>query len=166
MPLDTLENTLAHELADLLSAENQFAKALQQVAKAADSEAVRQMALTHLEETKQQAENLKQAFAALGQKPEKGLVCKGAAGIVEENSSTLKEEKPKGALKDLALISGSLRVEHYEIAGYTAALSVAKAVGNKAVVKILQTNLKQEQETAKKLQAASPQLLQTAQGSA
>ncbi len=166
MPLDTLENMLAHEMADLLSAENQFAKVLQQVAKAADSDTVRQMALAHLEETKQHAENLKQAFTALGQKPEKGVVCKAAAGIVEENSSTLKEEKPKGALKDLALIGGSLRVEHYEIAGYTAALSIAKAVGSKAVVKLLQANLKQELETAKKLQAATPQFLQAAGGSA
>src|SRR4028119_87852 len=106
MPLDTLENTLAHELSDLYSAEQQFAKALQQVVKAASSEAVRQMAQEHLEETKQQAENVKQALALLGQKPERGLVCKGAQGIVEENTSTLKEEKPKGALKDLALVGG------------------------------------------------------------
>lgn len=166
MPLDTLENMLAHEMADLLSAENQFAKALQQVVKAADSEDVRQMAQTHLEETKQQAENLKQAFAALGQKPERGLVCKAAAGIVEENSSTLKEEKPKGAFKDLALISGSLRVEHYEIAGYSAAIAIAKVVGNKQVTQILQANLKQEQATAKKLEAAAPQLLQVAKARA
>jgi ferritin-like metal-binding protein YciE len=117
MPLDTLDGMLAHELSDLLSAENQFAKALAQTAKAADSEQVRQLAQEHLEETKQQAENLKQAFSILGQKPEKGLVCKGAQGIVEENSSTLKEEKPKGVMKDLALIGGNLRVEHYEDRG-------------------------------------------------
>jgi ferritin-like metal-binding protein YciE len=161
MPLDTLENTLHHELSDLLSAENQFAKALKQVIKAADGDTVRQLAQTHLEETLQHAENLKQAFAALGKKPEK-LVCKGAQGIVEENDSTLKEEKPQGALKDIAIVGGSLRVEHYEIAGYSAAIATAKALGQRQVVTLLQANLKQEQATAKKLEAAGQELLKSA----
>src|SRR4028118_2141713 len=81
MPLDTLENVLAHELSDLLSAENQIAKALGQVAKAADSDQVRQMAEQHREETQQQIDKPKQASSVMGQKPEK-MVCKGAQGIV------------------------------------------------------------------------------------
>ncbi|HEX8234578.1 MAG TPA: ferritin-like domain-containing protein [Abditibacteriaceae bacterium] len=166
MPLDTLDGMLAHELSDLLSAENQFAKALQQTVKAADSEQVRQMAQEHLEETKQQAENLKQAFSILGQKPEKGMVCKGAQGIIEENNTTLKEEKPKGVMKDLALIGGNLRAEHYEIAGYTKAVAIAKALGQKEVVKILRDNLAQEKATAKKLEAATPEFLKQAQAAA
>ena len=72
MPLDTLENTLAHELSDLYSAENQFAKALQQTVKNADSAAVKQMAQEHHAETLAQIENLKKAFISLGQKPERG----------------------------------------------------------------------------------------------
>ncbi|HEX8834817.1 MAG TPA: ferritin-like domain-containing protein [Abditibacteriaceae bacterium] len=159
MPLDTLENTLTHELSDLLSAENQFAKALLTVAKNADSDEVRVMAQEHHAETLQQIDNLKQAFTILGSKPERGLVCKAAQGLVEENSSTLKEEKPKGAIKDVVLLGGSLRIEHYEIAGYTAAISLAKSLGQKEVVRILQTNLAQEKATAKKVEAATPALL-------
>ncbi len=166
MPLDTLENTLTHELSDLLSAENQFSKALKQVIKAADSAAVKQMAEQHLRETEQQIENLKQAFSKLEQKPERGLVCKGAQGIVEEANSTLKEEKPKGALKDLALIGGSLRIEHYEIAGYRAAVATARALGEREVVKLLQANLKQEEATAKKLEAGAQEILKSATSSA
>jgi ferritin-like metal-binding protein YciE len=162
MPLDTLENTLTHELSDLLSAENQIAKALQVVAKNADSPQVKQMAEQHHQETVGQIENLKQAFQILGSKPERGMVCKGAQGIVEENNSTLKEEKPKGAIKDVALVAGSLRIEHYEIAGYTSAIALAKTLGKREVVQLLQTNLKQEQETARKLQAAAPELLKMA----
>jgi ferritin-like metal-binding protein YciE len=161
MPLDTLENVLAHELSDLLSAENQIAKALGQVAKAADSDQVRQMAEQHREETQQQIDNLKQAFSVLGQKPEK-MVCKGAQGIVEENNTTLKEEKPKGALKDVALLAGSLRIEHYEVAGYTSAIATAKALGRREVVQLLQANLKQEKDTAKKVEAAASEILKSA----
>lgn len=159
MTLDTLRNTLIHEMSDLLSAETQFAKALTQVAKAADGDTVRQLAEEHLQQTQQQAENLKEAFSKLGEKPEKGVVCKGAQGIVTENNETIKEEKPKGQLKDLALMGGCLRVEHYEIAAYTAAIGVAKALGEKEVSQILDGNLKQEKETAKKLQDGANALL-------
>ena len=162
MPLDTLENTLAHELSDLHSAKNQFAKALQQTVKNADSAAVKQMAQEHHAETLAQIENLKKAFVLLGQKPERGLVCKAAQGLVEEGSSTLKEEKPKGAIKDIILLGSSLRIEHYEIAGYTAAISLAKILGKRDVVALLQTNLKQGLATAKKLEVATTELLKSA----
>lgn len=165
MPLDTLENTLAHELSDLYSAENQFAKALQQTVKNADSAAVKQMAQEHHAETLAQIENLKKAFVSLGQKPERGLVCKAAQGLVEEGSSTLKEEKPKGAIKDTILLGSSLRIEHYEIAGYTAAISLAKSLGKREVVAFLQTNLKQELVTAKRIEAATTELLKSASAS-
>ncbi|MBV9470293.1 MAG: DUF892 family protein, partial [Abitibacteriaceae bacterium] len=114
-------------------------------------------------ETLQQIETLKQAFSVVGQKPER-VTCKAAQGLVEENSSTLKEEKPKGAFKDIALVGGCLRVEHYEIAGYTAAIAVARALGQREVVQLLTQILKQEQATAKKLEAAAPPLLQAAKG--
>jgi ferritin-like metal-binding protein YciE len=158
MPLDTLANVLTHELSDLYSAESQFAKALLQVAKNANSDEVRNMALEHHAETQSQIDNLKQAFASLGTKKE-SLVCKAAQGLVEENSSTLKEEKPKGVIKDVVLIAGCLRIEHYEIAGYSAAISLAKTVGNRQVVQLLQANLKQEKETARKLEAAGAQFI-------
>ena len=162
MPLDTLEETLAHELSDLYSAENQFAKALQQTVKNADSETVKNMAQEHHAETLAQIENLKQAFVSLGEKPERGLVCKAAQGLVEEGSSTLKEEKPKGLIKDTVLLGSSLRIEHYEIAGYTAAISLAKSLGKREVVALLQINLKQEQATAKRIEAATIELLKSA----
>jgi ferritin-like metal-binding protein YciE len=161
MSLDTLDDTLTHELSDLLSAENQFARALMQVARAADSDQVRQMAEEHFAETQGQIDNLKQAFSLLGEKPEK-MVCKGAQGIVEENNSTLKEEKPKGSIKDTVLIGGSLRIEHYEIAGYSSAIALAKALGKREVVRLLQMNLRQEQATARKLEQAATALLATA----
>jgi len=161
MSLDTLDELLTHELSDLLSAENQFARALMQVARAANSAIVREMAEEHFAETQGQIDNLKQAFAALDEKPEK-MVCKAAQGIVVENNSTLREEKPKGVVKDTVLIGGSLRIEHYEIAGYTSAIALAKALGKREVVQLLTLNLKQELATAKKLEQAAPVILASA----
>lgn len=158
MSLETLDDTLLHELSDLLSAEKQIAKALTKVKNSADSPQVKEMAAQHYEETQQQIENLNQAFSALGEKPEK-MVCKGAQGICEENDSTIKEEKPKGAIKDIALLSGSARIEHYEIAGYTSAIALSKALRKREVTQLLQANLKQEQAALKKAEALTTAIL-------
>ena len=162
MPLDTFENTLIHELSDLLSAEKQFAKALQTVAKNADSDVLRGLAEEHRAETVQQADTLMQAFTSLDSKPERGVVCDAAKGLVEEANGTLKEDKPKGVIKDVVLIGSCVRIEHYEIAGYSSAIALAKSLGKKEVVTILQGILKQEQETAKKLMDAGTALLKDA----
>jgi ferritin-like metal-binding protein YciE len=161
MSLDTLKATLKHEMSDLLSAEKQFASLLQKVAKNADSDVVKQMAEEHREQTLGHQENLQKAFEAMGEKPER-MTCKAAQGLVEEAVSTLNEEKPKGAIKDIVLLSGSLRVEHYEIAGYTSAIAAAKALGLRDVAALLSENLKQEKETAQKIVSAAPQFLQAA----
>jgi ferritin-like metal-binding protein YciE len=145
-------------MSDLLSAEQQFSKALTKVKNNAVDSGLKELAARHFDETQQHIENLRQAFEILGEKPEK-MVCKGAQGICEENDSTIKEEKPKGNIKDLVLLSGSIRVEHYEIAGYSAAIALAKALKKREVVQLLQANLKQEQATAKILESATNALL-------
>lgn len=162
MSLETLDDALLHEMSDLLSAEQQFAKALTKVKNNAAGEEVKKLAAQHYEETQQQIDNLKKAFEALGEKPEK-MVCKGAQGICEENDSIIKEEKPKGVVKDVALTSGGMRIEHYEIAGYNSAIALAKALKKREVVQLLQANLKQEKEAARKLESVASSLLSGAQ---
>lgn len=158
MSLETLDDVLKHEMSDLLSAELQFSKALTKVKNSADSEEVKQLAAQHYEETQGQIENLRQAFEVLGEKPEK-MVCKAAKGLCEEAESTLKEEKPKGQIKDVVLLASSLRIEQYEIAGYSSAITLSKALKKREVTQLLQANLKQEMATAKKLDGAASTLL-------
>lgn len=158
--MDTLENVLVHEMSDLLSAEQQFLKTLKKMARSADSDEVKQLANEHHDQTQQQIDTLKAAFSELGSKPEK-MVCKGAQGIAEENEGTIKDES-KGVLRDLALLSGGMRVEHYEIAGYTSAVAIARALKQTKVATLLQQILKQEKETAKMLEKTASELLKSA----
>lgn len=55
------------------------------------------------------------------------------------------------AILDLALIGAAQRVEHYEIAGYGCARTLAELSGEDKVAKILQETLDEEGETDKKL---------------
>ena len=80
-----LEELLTEQLQDLLHAENQLVKALPKMAKAANSEELRQAFEDHLEQTKGHVERLKQAFDLLEEKA-KTKPCKGMAGLVEEPS--------------------------------------------------------------------------------
>ena len=66
-------------------------------------------------------------------------------GIIEEGQEVMEEGKSKDdALADLALIGAAQRVEHYEIAGYTTAKSLAQQVHNSAVVQLLTKSLGEE----------------------
>ena len=82
-------------------------------------------------------------------------------GIVAEAKEAIESEE-KGAVKDLQLIGGSLRIEHYEIAGYTAVIALAKTLGEKDIAALLTETLKEEQNTGKLLLTHSKPLLKAA----
>jgi ferritin-like metal-binding protein YciE len=147
----SLQNVLIDELRDLYSAENQLVKALPKMAKAAVSPELKNLFTTHLEETKGHVERLKQAFEYLGKKAT-GEHCNGMEGLIEEGKDAIEKDE-EGATKDVCLIGAALRVEHYEIAGYTAVIAIAKTLGHKEVVGLLTETLIEEQEAGKKVLA-------------
>ncbi|HVV47311.1 MAG TPA: DUF892 family protein, partial [Bryobacteraceae bacterium] len=101
---EVLRELFAEEIQDLLSAENQILKALPQVIGAAESPALKSSLQTHLEETKNQVERLKEICGMVGVKA-RNKVCRGMAGLIEEGQEMIKESKGKeSAARDLALI--------------------------------------------------------------
>jgi ferritin-like metal-binding protein YciE len=63
------------------------------------------------------------------------------------------------------LIAAAQRVEHYEIAAYTSAISLAKALGLTSVVKTLSTTLGEKVATDAKLSKANESAIATTQKS-
>jgi ferritin-like metal-binding protein YciE len=147
----SLENLLIDELKDLYNAENQLVKALPKMAKGAESEDLKELFTAHLEETKGQVERLKQVFELLGKRPT-GKTCKAMQGLVEEGKEQLESDE-EGAAKDVGIAGAALRVEHYEIAGYTAVIAIAKALGQDEIVELLMENLNEEQTASEKVLA-------------
>lgn len=156
----SLESVLVDELKDLYNAENQLVKALPKMAKGASSPELKELFTEHLEETKGQVERLKQIFEMLGQKPT-GKVCKAMQGLVEEGKEQLENDE-EGATKDVCIAGAALRVEHYEIAGYTAAIAIAEALGHDEIVELLTENLNEEEEAGRKVQEQTEPLLEEA----
>lgn len=149
----SLQDVFIEELRDLYSAENQLVKALPKMAKATKTPSLKSAFTNHLEETKGQVERLKQAFQILGKKPT-GQHCNGMEGVIEEGKEAIESDE-EGTVKDVELIGGALRVEHYEIAGYTAAINIAKTLGQTEIASLLTANLAEEVAAGKLLLAES-----------
>ena len=156
----SLREVMIDELKDLYSAENQLIKALPKTAKATNSSELKQVFLTHLDETKNQVERLKQIFELLGKKPT-GKHCKGMEGAIDEVKEALEEDE-EGALFDAGVLGGAARVEHYEIAGYTSAIALAKQLGETEIVGLLTQTLSEELNASKLVQAVGKTILKQA----
>ena len=151
MSLGSMQELLVQQLKDLYSAEGQIVKALPKMAKGATNPELRKAFEKHLEETKAQQQRIEEIFESekLAGSP-RGHKCKGMEGLLEEGSEMLEEDGEENVL-DAGLIAAAQRVEHYEIAGYGTARTMAELLGMNKAAKLLEQSLKEEEATDKKL---------------
>ncbi len=147
--LNSLEDLLVQEIKDLYSAETQLLKALPKMAKAATNADLSEGFEVHLEETKVHVERLEEIAKILDATP-RGKSCKAMKGLIEEGSEALSEDGDD-SIRDLGIIVAAQKVEHYEIAGYGSARTLAEMLGLEEVVELLQMTLDEEGVTDKKL---------------
>jgi ferritin-like metal-binding protein YciE len=158
--LETIKDLLEEEIQDLYSAEKQLTKAIPKMAKGSNNEELSAAFEAHLKETEGQIERLEQAAELLDIKTS-GKKCKGMEGVIAEGAEALEEEGDEHVL-DLGIIGAGSRVEHYEMAGYTTAINLAKKLGNDEVVNLLTQNLEEEQAADEKLRTIGDQILEQA----
>ena len=149
MELATLKDLYVHELKDLYSAENQLIKALPKMAKAATNRQLAAGFNQHLQQTKQHAKRLEQVLKGQGEST-RGPKCEGMEGLIAEGDKMAKEDA-ENEVRDAGLIAAAQRVEHYEIAGYGCARTYAQLLGDKKGARLLDTTLREEGATDKKL---------------
>lgn len=123
MKVDSLEDVLIHELNDLYSAEDQLVEALPQMAEAASNTELKNALQQHLDETRGHRERIQQIFGDLG-KRRTGMECEGMKALISEGEKII-NSSGDAAAKDAALIGAAQRVEHYEIAAYGTARTLA-----------------------------------------
>lgn len=149
MELKSLQDALVTEMKDLLSAEQQLAEALPKMAAKATSPDLKKAFEMHLEQTKNHASRLEQAFSALGEKAE-SQTCKAMKGLLAEGQEIMGEDATPQVM-DALLIAAAQKVEHYEIASYGTVCAWAEMVGQAKVKELLGQTLNEEEETDKKL---------------
>lgn len=149
MPVKTVLDLFVHELSDTYSAEKQMTRSLPKMARAASDPQLAQAFLDHLEETRGQVERIDQVVELTGVKL-KRIKCVAMEGLIEEGKDLI-DEVDKGPVLDVALIGAAQKVEHYEIAGYTALVTLATKLGFKDAVSLLKASLAEEKATDEKL---------------
>jgi len=146
-----MDDLFVEQLQDLYSAETQLIEALPMMAQAATSSDLKQGFQAHLEQTRTQKQRLERILSGLGKTPG-GHTCKAMEGLIKEGNDLIKM-KGDPTVKDAALIAAAQRVEHYEIAGYGTARTIADHLGHGDAKSLLQESLNEEGETDKKLTA-------------
>lgn len=146
-----------HELGDVLYAEQTLVKTLPKLQKEASDDELAEGFGEHLEETRQQVKNLEQAFEALGEKA-KAEKCPGIEGIKKEHDEFVSNESPSPEVLDAFLTGAGARTEHYEIAAYEGLVTMAEAMGEDDVARLLNENLAQEQNALRKMQTIGKRL--------
>lgn len=157
---NTIKDLLADEVKDLYSAEKQLTKAIPRMAKGSSNAELKAAFTAHLEETKAQVTRLEKVAELLGIKPT-GKKCAGMEGVIEEGKEAV-EEEGEDTILDLGLIGAGSRVEHYEMAGYMTAISLAEGIGAQDIVKLLKQTLQEEEAADKKLRTIASSLLSKA----
>ncbi len=155
--MKSLEDFLMEELKDLYSAEKQLTKALPKMAKAANSDELRQAFEDHLKETEGQVARLDKISKLAGGRSLAGKKCKAMEGLIEEGKEIM-EEDCTPEVRDVALIAAAQKVEHYEIASYGCAKTYARLLGYSEVEELLEETQQEESAADEKLTALSEEL--------
>jgi ferritin-like metal-binding protein YciE len=147
--LNSLRDLFIEELRDLYSAEKQLVEALPKMAEAAASHQLTSAFEQHLEQTREHVLRLENIFQQIGEKSS-GETCEAMKGLIKEGETLVKAEGDPD-VRDAGLIGAAQRVEHYEMAGYGTARSLANRLGEHQTAEILQQTLNEEGEANKKL---------------
>jgi ferritin-like metal-binding protein YciE len=157
---NSAKDLLEDEIKDLYSAEKQLTKAIPKMARGSNASALQTAFKQHLKETVGQVKRLEKVARLLEMKPT-GKKCNGMEGVIKEGAEALAEGGEETVL-DLRIIGAGSRVEHYEMAGYMTAISLAERIKASEVVSLLRQNLAEEEVAEQKLRSIARDLLKVA----
>jgi ferritin-like metal-binding protein YciE len=132
---------LVLELQEIHSAENQLSRVLPRLAKAAESETLRQKLEERLAEGERVLQEVDSALEELDESPgrKKNVA---AEGLINDAREHVQEIQPGPAL-DAVLIGAIQKTEHYCIAAWGTAKALGQALGQTSVVRAMERALKE-----------------------
>jgi ferritin-like metal-binding protein YciE len=140
---------LGLELQQIQSAESQLLRVLQSLAQAVESEELRGLLELREQQGKRILGELEAAFDELEESPseKENVAAKGLIAAAEQHLQEIEE----GPALDAALIAALQKVEHYCIAAWGTARSLAQATGLKTTVRAMEQALKEGKSLDEKL---------------
>ncbi|MFN2431571.1 MAG: ferritin-like domain-containing protein [Gemmatimonadota bacterium] len=154
---ENAQELFEHELKDIYDAEHKLVKALAKMAKDVEDEKLSQGFEQHRQVTEGQIERLEQVFELLDTRAER-QPCAGIDGLIREYTKFVREEKPEGPVLDVFATGAAKKVEHYEIVAYKGLIELAEQLDLSEAAELLQQSLREEEQTAQKLERIGKQL--------
>src|SRR5258705_2874910 len=152
MTISTMSELFVHGLQDVYYAENQIAKAAQEIMTQVTEPAMFDLLEHHVEEAREQIARLEQIFKRLGRTPQ-GVTCQAVLGLIEEGQELQRTINNKQVL-DTAILASMQAIEHYEINRYGTLIAWASELkrqgaqntpsGEVDIVDLLQLSLDEE----------------------
>ncbi len=154
--MQTAHELFIHELRDMLDAEQQLVEALGEQAEESDRPEIRKAFQSHQAQTEKQVQRLEQVFASIEEQSQ-ASECPGIRGLIREHE-LFKEEDPSEDLLDIFNVGAASKIERYEITAYESLVRLAQLMKHRKAVQLLKQNLKEEQQTLRKMEAFSKKL--------
>lgn len=149
--MQTAHELFHHDLSDMLDAEEKLVEALGKQAEESSRPDLQKAFESHRQQTEKQVQRLEQVFESLDEEAD-DAECRGIRGIIEEHDEFMEGEEPSEDLVDIFNAGAACKVESYEIAAYNGLINLAQQMGHTKAVKLLNQNLKEEQQTLKKME--------------
>jgi ferritin-like metal-binding protein YciE len=140
---------MGDQLGDLRSAEMQLMDALPKMEAAASDAALKTAFKNHYEETKGHFSRLQEIIGS-ADFPVPMEECEAMKGLIAEGEKVIEAEGAPD-VRDVALIAAAQRVEHYEIAAYGTARTLAQELGLTDAQALLDETLDEESNADKLL---------------
>lgn len=157
MALNSLQDLMVQGLQELYSAEQQAVEAYPKLLETASSPELKQALQTHMQQTQGQVQRLEQIFQQLGETP--GQIDNTIVKAMLNESNKLLGQGGDPAVIDAGLIGGTQILEHYEIAGYGTARTLAQQAGMNDAAQLLEQTLQEEKQTDEKMTRLAEQLV-------
>jgi len=154
--LNNSREAFGHKLGSAHQMEQDVLEMLGELEKKTQRDQLKRQFRHHADETRQQIENIEQAFRALGEKPDDSP-CQVTKALDKEAKANIK--MADDSVVDTVILSGAAETEHHEIAVYESLIAQAEQLGKPDVVKLLQQNLEMEQHTLDEVKKAQREVL-------
>ena len=158
LPGSTIESPqelFVYKLGAALTMEETTLEMLEKLQKEAQDPKLQRQLQQHHKETRQQIDNLRRCFEALGE-PIERKPCPAIEGLEKEGDMMLSQVD--GTLVDSVILSGVIETEHHEVAVYDGLIIKAEVMGEDDVIALLNENLEQEDATLEKAVKAAEQV--------
>ena len=154
--IETPRELFTHKLGAALTMEQKVLGMLAELEQATQRAELKEKFRHHAGETRQQIQNLEQAFRAIGAEVD-DKPCPAIEGLEKEGQTLMKQTDEQ--LVDVVVLGAAAETEHHEIAVYTGLITQAEALGELDVVALLRENLEIEEHTLQEVERASQQVV-------